>query len=77
MLKPQDVLDLEYPRWAHPPGMPDVLVQDAEGYCAAMNAAEVETETKDDLIARAEAAGITIDKRWGIEKLRAALDDCG
>lgn len=30
-------------------------------------------EEKADLIAKLEAAGITFDKRWGVDKLAAAL----
>jgi hypothetical protein len=40
--------------------------------------AEVPAElTKDDLLAVAEQRGITVDKRWGIERLKAALHGDG
>ena len=32
-------------------------------------------EEKAELIAKLEAAGITFDKRWGVDKLAAALAD--
>lgn len=31
-------------------------------------------DEKDDLVAEAEALGIDVDKRWGVTKLRAAID---
>ena len=34
-----------------------------------------ESQSKDELIARADAAGIEIDKRWGVDRIKAAIDD--
>ena len=40
-------------------------------------AALLEPSSKDDLLALAEQRGITVDKRWGVERLKAALDGDG
>lgn len=40
-------------------------------------AAPLEPLSKDELLALAEQRGITVDKRWGVERLKAALDGDG
>ena len=44
---------------------------------AAEPAPETAPETREDLLALAEQRGIPIDKRWGIDKLRAAISGDG
>jgi hypothetical protein len=43
---------------------------------STFNAPVVETaaDDREALLARAEALGVDVDKRWGVARLRAALD---
>jgi hypothetical protein len=55
-----------------------VTVQDQAAYDAVMGKGLVsEPDNKDALIATAEREGVTIDKRWGTDKIKAALVEAG
>lgn len=41
---------------------------------AAPPAAQVPAGEREALLARAEALGVDVDRRWGVARLRAALD---
>lgn len=49
------------------------MLSDA-GAGAALPAAEVPPDEREALLARAEALGVDVDRRWGVARLRAALD---
>ncbi|WP_115560021.1 hypothetical protein [Xanthomonas arboricola] len=54
----------------------DTLKAEAAAAAQAVTDAKVaEDQKKVDLIAKLEAGGIKHDKRWGVDKLQAALDD--
>lgn len=65
----------EWPKWVWPGGTPGV----GEGFLCQTPAEEAEIlgagETKEDLQAKAEALGIEVDGRWGIERLRTAINE--
>ena len=73
---------LEFPKWITAPSCERLIVQDADeeaaimGTMCAVIAAPVQDE-KADLTREAERRGIPIDKRWGIERIRYALDPAG
>lgn len=59
----------EYPKWVHL-GDKSVLVQSADEELAL---GEKPQETKESIAAMLDAQGVAYDKRWGIDKLKAAL----
>lgn len=73
---------MSYPKWVNRGyGLGDILCRDADEE-AAVHAErdarenpqpEPVEETVDTLRAKLDAAGVAYDKRWGIDKLKAAL----
>lgn len=50
---------------------------DGEDDKAVVLAHALESLSKDELLDLAEQRGVTVDKRWGVERLRAALNGNG
>ena len=71
---------LEFPKWVTPPGGEPRIVEDAKEEAAVMGHPELADpmpnplNERDELVREADRRGITIDKRWGIERIRLALD---
>lgn len=69
--------DYELPEgWAYTPAAFGIITAPSLEQLekAAEHASETAPETREDLLALAEQRGITVDRRWGVEKLRAALN---
>lgn len=78
----------EYPKMVYPNGMKPngtgqtpagVLVNDAEEEATAMAGAKIvrEEDERVRLLKVAEVKGVTVDKRWGNEKLVSAITAAG
>lgn len=70
---------LEFPKWVTPPGGDPRIVENAEEEAAVMGSSEVAPPQenplgeKETLLREAERLGIPVDGRWGIERIRVAL----
>lgn len=67
----------EYPKMVYPkPGKPGILVQNATEEEAAMGGVQPVSaeEQHAKLVAIADLEGVKIDKRWGVDRLRAEID---
>ena len=79
-----------FPRWVTPEGKKAVIVNDPEEYLAVMGTAysdegpqepspnssqPSEPDERAQLIAYCVNTGIAIDKRWGVEKIKRAIED--
>jgi hypothetical protein len=78
----------EYPKMVYPGGMksnglgqtePGVIVNDADEEAIAMagHAVVREEDERARLLKVAEVKGVTVDKRWGVDRLTAAIKDAG
>ncbi len=57
----------EYPKWVRV-GDKSILVENVDQELSLLP-----KETKESIMALLDAQGVTYDKRWGLEKLKAAL----
>jgi len=70
-----DYVFVEYPKWLHFEGKPSVLVNTREEEDqATADADQSPSDERGELMSRCDMRGIKYDKRWGTEKLRAALE---
>lgn len=71
-------LDADSPAgWYTTPAAFGVITCPSVDQMGELAAHSEEPLSKDDLLALAEQRGITVDKRWGIERLKAALNGDG
>lgn len=69
-MKFPDHVHREYPKMIHfADGRPSVVVESAEEECALE-----EGDEKAELMAKLDAKGAKYDKRWGVDRLKSALE---
>lgn len=65
----------EYPKWVYPEGKPPVIVNGLEEEAAVM--AGSETDERSRLLTLATDNGVSVDRRWKLERIAQALADAG